>query len=125
MASTIAAIQNPTCPTCGAALDKPLVAVFADMVFDPLSGIATRAGKTIDLSLRERQLLHFLMMHPGQPKTRTEIIHRAWGFRQEEVFTNEVDLYICYLRKKIDGGFETKLIHTSRGIGYFFGTEVA
>ena len=79
-----------------------------------------RAGKLIELSVREFSLLEYLMRHPNQVLTRTQIGEHVWDidFYNE---SNTIDVYIGYLRRKIDRGFEEKLIHTVRGVGYRLG----
>jgi DNA-binding response OmpR family regulator len=116
--------QQEVCPTCGTVLTAgaaPCIA-YGELKLDPLKRIAHRDGKKIKLSFKESQLLAFLMSNPGIVFTRTAIINGAWKMPLEELLTNEVDVYINYLRNKIDAGFPVKLIHTKRMVGYFFGT---
>jgi len=79
-----------------------------------------RAGKEIDLTPKEMTLLEYLMQNEGQCVTRTMIIENVWKMHSDTI-TNVVDVYVNYLRKKIDEGFEPKLIHTVRGSGYWLG----
>jgi two-component system, OmpR family, copper resistance phosphate regulon response regulator CusR len=95
-------------------LDKLSV---GDLEIDRVRHLATRAGKTIPLTQREYALLEYLMRNAGRPVTRTMVVEHVWNLGFEGL-TNIVDVYINYLRTKIDGGFNTKLIHTVRGIGY-------
>jgi two-component system copper resistance phosphate regulon response regulator CusR len=88
-----------------------------DLEIDRVRHVATRAGKTIPLTQREYALLEYLMRNAGRPVTRTMVVEHVWNLGFEGL-TNIVDVYINYLRTKIDGGFGTKLIHTVRGIGY-------
>jgi two-component system copper resistance phosphate regulon response regulator CusR len=92
----------------------------ADLVLDRISRKVTRAGKPIDLTTKEFALLEYLMTNTGQVCSRAMIIEHVWdqGF---DSFTNIVDVYIRYLRNKIDRNFEPKLIHTLRGVGYVLG----
>jgi DNA-binding response OmpR family regulator len=76
-----------------------------------------RAGKTIELSPREFSLLELLLRHPNQVLTRTQILEHVWSFDFYSD-TNVVDVYIGYLRRKIDHGFACPLIQTVRGVGY-------
>ena len=76
-----------------------------------------RAGKLIELSRREFSLLELLLRHPNQVLSRTQIIEHVWNFNFFSG-TNVVDVYIGYLRRKIDRGFDYPLIHTVRGVGY-------
>src|SRR5579883_2878055 len=77
----------------------------------------TRDGQTIDLTAREFALLEYFLRHPGQVLTRTQILTAVWRY-DTEVVSNVVDIYVHYLRDKIDKGFEKKLIQTVRGVGY-------
>jgi DNA-binding response OmpR family regulator len=95
-------------------LDKLSV---GDLEIDRVRHVATRAGKTIPLTQREYALLEYLMRNAGRPVTRTMVVEHVWNLGFEGL-TNIVDVYINYLRTKIDGGFSSKLIHTVRGIGY-------
>jgi DNA-binding response OmpR family regulator len=88
-----------------------------DLILDTLSRQASRGGKIAELSAREYALLEFLMRHPGQVLGRTQIMDHVWGY-DFVAASNVVDVYIGYLRRKIDDGFEHKLIHTMRGAGY-------
>ncbi|HEY7350650.1 MAG TPA: response regulator transcription factor [Ktedonobacterales bacterium] len=76
-----------------------------------------RDGQPIPLTLREFALLEYLMRHPGQALSRTQITNHVWPDESEAV-SNIVDIYIHYLREKVDRGFEPALIRTVRGIGY-------
>lgn len=88
-----------------------------DLALDTTTHRATRGGQPIDLSAREYRLLEFLLRHRGQPLTRTQIAEGVWGY-DFEAQSNVVDVYIRYLRRKVDDPFETKLIQTVRGVGY-------
>jgi two-component system, OmpR family, response regulator TrcR len=87
-----------------------------DLTLDGASHEVARAGKPIPLTATEFELLHFLMRNPGRALTRTEILDRVWNY-DFAGRTSIVDLYISYLRKKIDAGMEP-MIHTVRGVGY-------
>jgi DNA-binding response OmpR family regulator len=76
-----------------------------------------RAGRLIELSQREFALLEYLMGHPYQVLTRTQIAEHVWNFDFAND-SNVVDVYIGYLRQKLDRGFHHSLIHTLRGMGY-------
>ncbi len=78
---------------------------------------ARRDERIIELTAKEFALLDFLMRHPGQVLTRTQIIDHVWRY-DLEALSNVVDIYIHYLRDKIDQGFPRTLIKTVRGIGY-------
>jgi len=78
---------------------------------------AKRATQTIDLTKKEYDLLEYLIRNKGFVLTRHQIIDKVWGFNYEGD-TNIVDVYIRYLRSKIDDGYDKKLIQTIRGVGY-------
>jgi DNA-binding response OmpR family regulator len=90
----------------------------ADLVLDPKSRAVKRADETIDLTPREFELLLFFMKHPGAVLTREQILSDVWGY-DFAGDTNLVDVYVRYLRQKIDEGYKVKLIQTSRGVGYY------
>jgi len=87
------------------------------LVLDTITHRADREGKVIELTAREYGLLEFLMRHPGQALSRTRIAEHVWNY---DFYTtsNVVDVYIRNLRRKVDRGFEEKLIKTVRGVGY-------
>ncbi len=89
----------------------------ADLRLDTATRKVTRGETAISLSAREYALLEYLMMNAGIVLSREKIEDHVWNFEYEGG-TNVVDVYIRYLRKKIDDGFERKLIHTVRGMGY-------
>jgi len=91
----------------------------ADLVVDPLKRKVTRAGKNIELSNKEYLLLEYLLRNKDQIVTRNMIIENVWD-SSFSTFTNVVDVYINYLRNKMDRGFHSQLIHTVRGVGYTF-----
>jgi two-component system, OmpR family, copper resistance phosphate regulon response regulator CusR len=76
-----------------------------------------RGGHTIDLTRREFALLEFLMCNAERPVTRAQIVENVWHL-SFDTMTNIVDVYINYLRKKVDAGWDRKLIRTIRGVGY-------
>jgi DNA-binding response OmpR family regulator len=88
-----------------------------DLVMDLKSREVRREAKSIELTPTEFDLLRFLIEHKGEVKSREEIISQVWGY-EFVGDTNVVDVYIRYLRQKIDKGFSCKLIQTIRGIGY-------
>jgi DNA-binding response OmpR family regulator len=77
----------------------------------------TRGAKRIELQSREFSLLEYLMQSPGRVLSRAQITERVWDYHFD-TGTNVVDVYVQRLRKKIDDGFEPKLLHTVRGVGY-------
>jgi DNA-binding response OmpR family regulator len=88
-----------------------------DLELDRAERVVRRAGRRIDLTPREFALLEYLMRNAGRCVTRPMIIEHAWDF-SFHAMTNVVDVYINYVRNKVDHGFEKKLIHTVRGVGY-------
>jgi len=96
---------------------------FADLRLDPVRHKVWRNDKEIDLAGREYGLLEFLMRNPNQAVTRTTIAEHVWADTVFDSFTNIIDVYINYLRKKVDRGADKKLIHTVRGIGYILREE--
>lgn len=79
-----------------------------------------RAGQRIELTSKEFALLEFLMRNAGRPVTRAMIIEHVWDISFDTT-TNVVDVYVNYVRKKVDAGFTPKLIRTIRGVGYQLG----
>jgi len=89
----------------------------ADLTMDCARHMVKRGGQEISLSAKEYELLEYLMYNQGIVLSREKIEDHIWNFNYEGG-TNVVDVYISYLRKKIDGGHDRKLIHTVRGKGY-------
>ena len=96
---------------------QPAKLQIADLTLDPVTHKVFRAGKEIDLTAKEYALLEYLMRNAGSIVTRTMIAEHVWDINFE-TFTNVIDVYINYLRRKIDRGCSSKLIHTIRGRGY-------
>jgi two-component system, OmpR family, copper resistance phosphate regulon response regulator CusR len=88
-----------------------------DLELDSAKRAVLRGGKRIHLTSKEYSLLEYLMRNAGSDVTREQIIERAWNLPSAPQ-TNVVEVYINYLRKKIDGDFDRKLIRTVRGTGY-------
>jgi heavy metal response regulator len=95
----------------------PAVLAVADLRLDPATRQVTRAGRSIELTAREYALLEFFLRRPGRVLSRALIAQHVWGV-SFHTFTNVIDVYVNYLRRKIDADFEPKLIHTVRGAGY-------
>jgi heavy metal response regulator len=89
----------------------------SDLVLDPLTRRVTRANRPIQLTSKEFALLECFMRHPDQVLSRTVLAEKVWD-ESFDTFTNVIDVYINYLRNKIDRDFSPKLIHTVRGTGY-------
>src|SRR5215467_5126386 len=92
----------------------------ADLELDYLHRTIHRAGRLIDLTPKELALLEYFMRNPGRRITRNMIIEHVWKLAPDTM-TNVVDVYVNYLRKKVDEGASVKLIRTVRGVGYEFG----
>jgi len=93
------------------------VLTFADLTLDLISHKVIRDGREIELTAKEYTLLEYLVRNPNRVLTRTMIAEHVWDYNYDS-FTNVIDVYINYLRNKVDRGFATKLIHTVRGVGY-------
>ena len=93
------------------------VLTLADLSLDLSAKTVSRAGSDIRLTGKEYGLLEYLMVNQGRVLSREKILSHVWGFDYEGG-ENIVDVYMNYLRKKVDEGHEQKLIHTVRGIGY-------
>jgi two-component system OmpR family response regulator len=88
-----------------------------DLTLDTVTRQAHRGGNTIELTTREYRLLEFLMRSPGRICGRMAILEKVWDY-DFDPGSNLVDVNVMRLREKIDAGFEMKLLHTVRGIGY-------
>lgn len=89
----------------------------ADLVIDPERRQATRGGKDLRLTTQEFALLRYMAEHKGKVLTRTRLLENVWDMHHDPG-TNIVDVYVSYLRGKVDKGFDPPLIHTIRGAGY-------
>ncbi|MGH9475116.1 MAG: response regulator [Terriglobales bacterium] len=96
----------------------------ADLVLDPVKHKASRANCDLDLSPKEFMLLEYLMRNANQVVTRTMIAEHVWDASFDS-FTNVIDVYISFLRNKIDKDRAQKLLHSVRGVGYMLKDEVA
>jgi DNA-binding response OmpR family regulator len=97
--------------------DKATVLQAGGLILDSITHGVTRAGCVIELTSREYALLAYFLQHPDQVLTRTMIAEQVWGYDFDN-FSNVVDVYVGYLRNKVDRGFEPRLIQTVRGVGY-------
>lgn len=98
-------------------LAQPTVLHCADLTVELETRTVERSGKRIDLSAREYDLLTTLLRHPRRVFSRDQLLNQVWG-TEREVGPGTVDTYISYVRAKVDSGFEPRLIHTVRGVGY-------
>ncbi|WP_046732837.1 response regulator transcription factor [Streptomyces humi] len=91
--------------------------VFDDIAMDPRTRAVHRAGRALDLTKTEYALLEFLLRNPGRVLGRERILRDVWGFEFAPA-SNTLDVYIMYLRRKLESRGEPRLIHTVRGLGY-------
>lgn len=97
--------------------DKMTSLKIADLELNQVTHKVQRGNKEIELTSKEYALLEYLMLHSGQVITRTMISEHVWN-EDFDSFTNVIDVYVNYLRNKIDKGFPKKLIQSVRGVGY-------
>lgn len=97
--------------------DTPGVLQVEDLMLNPATREVTRGGQRIDLTVKEYALLEYFLRHTGRVLTRPMISEHVWN-QDFDTFTNVIDVYVNYLRNKIDRGHTRKLIHTIRGSGY-------
>jgi two-component system response regulator MprA len=90
---------------------------FADLVMDTAEHSVRRAGREVALTAQEFELLHYFLLHPRQVLTRAQLLDAVWGF-DAETTSNVVDVYVGYVRAKLEEGGEPRLVQTVRGVGY-------
>jgi DNA-binding response OmpR family regulator len=95
---------------------------FSDLSLDTQTKTVTRSGKEIKLTTKEFRLLELFMKNPGRVLSRTIILENVWDSNFDP-YTNIVDVYVNYLRNKIDKGHDAKLVHTLIGMGYVLKEE--
>ena len=105
-------------------LPSESVLTVRDLSLDRVERKVERAGRHIELTTKEFALLEYLMRNAGRRLTRPMIIEHVWNMNFDSA-TNVVDVYINYLRRKVDDGFSPALIHTVRGVGYQISPEGA
>jgi len=103
-------------------IDKEPLLKIADLTLSPITHKVTRMEKEVELTSKEYALLEYFMRNPDKVLTRTMISEHVWDYHFDSL-TNVVDVYVNYLRRKIDKDFEPKLIHTIRGVGYILSTD--
>ena len=103
-------------------IDKEPILKVADLTLSLVTHKVMRKGKEIELTSKEYALLEYFMRNPEKVLTRTMISEHVWDYHFDSL-TNVVDVYVNYLRRKIDKDFEPKLIHTIRGVGYIMKRE--
>jgi two-component system, OmpR family, response regulator len=99
------------------ARERPATLTVGDLVLDPAAHLVCRAGRPVDLSPKEFALLDLFMRHPGEVLSRTRMLEHVWDFAYDGR-SNVVDVYVRYLREKIDRPFGRHSIETVRGVGY-------
>ncbi|MBG9735580.1 response regulator transcription factor [Paenibacillus alvei] len=104
-------------PTQAASTEQKEVYRLSDLTLDVKKRIVSRAGDRIELTQREFELLQYLLEHAGEVISREQLLSSVWGYDFVGE-TNVVDVYIRYLRNKLDRGYQHKLIQTVRGVGY-------
>ena len=102
--------------------ERPAALRVDDVVLDPAAHAVWRSDRAVSLSPREFSLLEFLMRHPGEVVTRTQILEHVWDYDYGRS-SNVVDVYVAYLRRKIEQPFERSFIETVRGVGYRVGAS--
>jgi two-component system OmpR family response regulator len=97
--------------------ERPAVLVVGDLSLDPATRRVARGDREIDLTPKEFGLLELLLRHPGEALSRTRILEHVWDFAYDGD-SNVVDVYVRYLREKVDRPFGRRSIETVRGVGY-------
>lgn len=100
-----------------ASADQATALVFADLSLDPVTREVSRGGRFLSLTVTEFNLLEMLLEYPRQVLTRAQIVDRVWGFALEYA-SNSLEVYVGYLRRKLEAAGEPRLIYTVRGVGY-------
>ena len=90
---------------------------FADLELDPVSYEVHRGGRAIELTRTEHLLLELFLQHPRQVLTRPQIFDRVWGYDFGHA-SNSLEVYVGYLRRKLEAAGEPRILHTVRGVGY-------
>lgn len=101
---------------------KETILKAADLILDTVSHTVSRGGNDIELTAKEYAILEYMLRNKGRLLTRSQIADHVWNY-DFEGNSNIVDVYIRYLRKKIDDDFDSKLLHTVRGSGYMLKEE--
>ena len=102
--------------------EKSSVLTLADLTLDTAAHTVTRGGKPVKLSAKEYAILEYLMLHKQTVVSRAQLENHIWNYDYAGG-SNVVDVYMTYLRRKIDQGFDRKLLHTVRGAGWMLREE--
>ncbi|TML97931.1 MAG: response regulator transcription factor [Actinobacteria bacterium] len=97
--------------------DAPAALAVGDLVVDPRRHVAARAGRDLDLTRREFELLESFARHAGQVLSRDQLLRQVWGYNFD-VETNVVDVFVGYVRRKLESAGEPRMLHTVRGVGW-------
>ena len=97
--------------------DLPGPIATGELVVDAQRHVATRAGRDLGLTLREFELLETFARHPGKVLSRDQLLDLVWGYTTD-VETNVVDVFVGYLRRKLEAAAEPRILHTVRGVGW-------
>lgn len=97
--------------------ERPAVRRFADLTIDTDAHRVTRGDRELDLTVREFDLLLFLADHARKVLTRETLMNEVWGY-DVDVGSNTLEVYVGYLRKKLEANDEPRILHTVRGVGY-------
>jgi two-component system response regulator MprA len=97
--------------------DPDQVLAFSDLSLDPVTRDVKRGDRSLSLTVTEFNLLEMFLEHPRQVLTRGQIVERVWGFALE-YSSNSLEVYVGYLRRKLEADGEPRLLHTVRGVGY-------
>ncbi len=103
--------------------EEPHRLTYADLTLDPKARTVERAGRPIHLTAREFDLLELFLRHPNQVLTRDVILESIWGYQDDIPESNIVDVYVRYLRQKLEAGGGKRLIQTVRSVGYVLREE--
>lgn len=91
--------------------------VLGELTIEPVRRVAARRGRDLELTTREFDLLLTFAQHPGQVLSRAQLLEQVWGYTWD-VDTNVVDVFIGYVRRKLEAGGEPRVLHTVRGVGF-------
>lgn len=100
--------------------ERPATLTVDDVVLDPATHTVRRGQNAVDLTPKEFALLEFLMRHPGEVLSRPRILEHVWDMNYDG-FSNVVDVYVSYVRRKLEQPFDRPFIRTVRGVGYLVG----
>jgi DNA-binding response OmpR family regulator len=103
--------------------EGPHLLTCADLVLDPQARTVERAGRPVRLTTHEFDLLELFLRHPSQVLTREVILENIWGYHDDIPESNIVDVYVRYLRNKLEAAGGSRLIQTVRGVGYVLREE--